>query len=84
MAWLKQKGLVQAEKRVDKETREGVIGAMVTQCRSKFALAEVNSETDFVARNDLVLNFTYSVMARAIEHENPLNIEKQPENKAAV
>jgi elongation factor Ts len=30
LAWLKKKGLGQADKRVDKETREGVIGAMVT------------------------------------------------------
>lgn len=66
MAWLKQKGLVQAEKRVDKETREGITGAMVTQCRTKCALVEVNSETDFVAKNELMLNFAYNVMARAI------------------
>ena len=38
MAWLKKKGLVQAQKRQDKQTREGVIGAMVTACRSKVAL----------------------------------------------
>lgn len=51
MAWLKQKGLMAAEKRVNKETREGVIGSMVTACRSKVALVEVNCETDFVAKN---------------------------------
>lgn len=51
LLWLKKKGLASAAKRSEKETREGVVGAMVTGCRSKVALVEVNCETDFVAKN---------------------------------
>ena len=38
LSWLKKKGMKSAEKRSDKDTREGVIGAMVSACRSKVAL----------------------------------------------
>lgn len=48
----------------------------MTTCRSKVALAEVNSETDFVAKNDLVVKFTNNLMARGIEAEYLLNYEK--------
>jgi len=40
---------------------------MVTTCRSKVALVEVNCETDFVAKNDLFVSFVNNLMSRAIE-----------------
>lgn len=79
LAWLKKKGLLQAEKRLNKETREGVIGAMVTSCRSKVALVEVNCETDFVAKNDLFISFVNNLMARAIEAEYVMDYDKGEE-----
>jgi len=36
-----------------KETREGVIGILINKDRSFGAIAEINCETDFVARNEL-------------------------------
>jgi elongation factor Ts len=51
LQWLRQKGLTSADKRADKETREGVIASFVTPCRTKAVMLEVNCETDFVAKN---------------------------------
>jgi elongation factor Ts len=49
--WLRKKGLSKAAKKAGRVAAEGLIGVAVTP--SKAILVEVNSETDFVARNDL-------------------------------
>ena len=48
--WLRKKGIVKAEKKSDRVAAQGLIG--VTAKGTHGALVEVNSETDFVARND--------------------------------
>ena len=49
--WLRKKGLSKAAKKAGRVAAEGLIGLKVAG--SKGVLVEVNSETDFVARNDL-------------------------------
>jgi elongation factor Ts len=48
---LRKKGLAKAAKKAGRVAAEGLIGAAVTA--TKGVVVEVNSETDFVARNDL-------------------------------
>ncbi len=48
--WLRAKGLSKAAKKADRVAAEGLVGVAVEG--NKAALVEVNSETDFVARND--------------------------------
>jgi elongation factor Ts len=48
---LRKKGLVKAAKKAGRVAAEGLIGAAVSA--TKGVVVEVNSETDFVARNDL-------------------------------
>ena len=49
--WLRKKGLSKAAKKADRVAAEGLIGVSVKG--TKGVVVEVNSETDFVARNDL-------------------------------
>jgi elongation factor Ts len=49
--WLRKKGLSKAAKKADRVAAEGLIGSALNA--NKGVLVEVNSETDFVARNDL-------------------------------
>jgi elongation factor Ts len=49
--WLRKKGLSKAAKKAGRVAAEGLIGAALSA--NKGVLVEVNSETDFVARNDL-------------------------------
>ena len=49
--WLRKKGLSKAAKKADRVAAEGLIGVAVNG--AKGVVVEVNSETDFVARNDL-------------------------------
>ena len=49
--WLRKKGLAKAAKKAGRVAAEGLIGVALNA--NKGVLVEVNSETDFVARNDL-------------------------------
>jgi len=49
--WLRKKGLSKAAKKAGRVAAEGLIGTALNA--TKGVLVEVNSETDFVARNDL-------------------------------
>ena len=49
--WLRKKGLAKAAKKAGRVAAEGLIG--VALAANKGIVVEVNSETDFVARNDL-------------------------------
>src|SRR6202047_5245413 len=49
--WLRKKGLAKAAKKAGRVAAEGLIGVAVSA--TKGGVVEVNSETDFVARNDL-------------------------------
>ena len=48
--WLRKKGLSKAAKKAGRIAAEGLIGAMISG--NKGVVVEVNSETDFVARNE--------------------------------
>ena len=49
---LREKGLAIQVKRADKESKEGIISALASDDGKVFAMAEVNTETDFVAKTD--------------------------------
>jgi elongation factor Ts len=49
--WLRKKGLAKAAKKAGRVAAEGLIGIAIAP--NKGIVVEVNSETDFVARNDL-------------------------------
>jgi elongation factor Ts len=62
--WLRAKGLSKAAKKADRVTAEGLVAVAVNG--NKAAILEVNSETDFVARNNgfqkMVLEFVKSAV----------------------
>ncbi len=62
--WLRQKGLSQAAKKAGREAAEGLVGVAVSG--GVGAVVEVNSETDFVARNEDFQNFVRTVADLAV------------------
>ena len=50
--YLRKKGIAKAEKRADRAASEGQIVALVSDNAKTGAIVELNSETDFVARNE--------------------------------
>lgn len=63
---LRKKGQKVAAKRADREATEGLIQTAVNDDRTVGVLVEVNSETDFVARNDSFITFAGEVAALAL------------------
>ena len=63
---LKEKGLAAVEKRADRATNEGKIFIAVTADRSRAALVELSSETDFVARNPEFIELGGKVAEKAL------------------
>ena len=65
--YLREKGLAVAAKRVDTESKEGIIAAAVAADGKSMALAEVNCETDFVAKTDAYKEFCAKAAQVALE-----------------
>src|SRR5215212_3671023 len=64
--WLRAKGLAAAAKKAGRTAAEGLVGVTVEGTRG--AVVEVNSETDFVAKNELFQGFVRTVAGLALEH----------------
>ena len=62
--WLRKSGILKAAKKATRIAAEGLIGVAVGG--DSGALVEVNSETDFVARNDLFKDFVKSAAKIAL------------------
>ena len=62
--WLRKKGLAAAAKKAGRAAAEGLVALKVDGPRG--ALVEVNSETDFVARNETFQEFAGSVATLAV------------------
>ncbi|RDD62135.1 translation elongation factor Ts [Ferruginivarius sediminum] len=73
--WLRKKGLSQAQKKAGRTAAEGLIG--VKSEGKKGAIVEVNSETDFVARNETFQAFVENVTALAQDAGGDLDALKQ-------
>lgn len=76
---MRKKGLTKAEKRGDRETREGIISSYIHDGRLG-AIVEVNCETSFVAKTDEFKDLAHK-LAMQIASMNPLyiSLEDLPE-----
>jgi elongation factor Ts len=63
--WLRKKGLAAAAKKAGRVAAEGLVGVATEGKRG--AVVEVNSETDFVARNDAFQGFVAKVAEVALQ-----------------
>jgi elongation factor Ts len=63
--WLRTKGLAAAAKKAGRTAAEGLVGVAVEGNRG--AVVEVNSETDFVAKNDQFQEFVRTVAGLALK-----------------
>lgn len=63
--WLRTKGLATADKKSSRTAAEGLVGVAVAG--TKGVAVEVNSQTDFVAKNEIFQTFVREVTALALE-----------------
>jgi elongation factor Ts len=70
--WLRAKGLAAAAKKAGRQAAEGLVGVAVTG--TKGAVVEVNSETDFVAKNETFQEFVRNVATLALETSGDVEV----------
>jgi elongation factor Ts len=71
--WLRKKGLAKAAKKSGRVAAEGLVGVAVEA--NLGVVAEVNSETDFVARNDDFQSLVHGVVAVALDKAPNIDAE---------
>ena len=80
---MRKKGLTKAEKRGDRETREGIVDAYVHDGRIA-AIIELNCETSFVAKTDEFKDLAHKI-AMQVASMNPMYVTEAeiPEEQLA-
>lgn len=72
--YLRERGLAAAQKKATRIAAEGVVLPYYDSAAKKGVVVEVNSETDFVAKNEKFMNFVTGV-AKTIIATNPADVE---------
>jgi len=70
---LRKKGQKLSDKRADRDAKEGVVYALVSDDNSKGVIVRLSSETDFVAKNEDFINLAKSFAETAL-HNMPADL----------
>ena len=77
--WLREKGILKAQKKQDRETNEGVVSFYNNESNTDFTVCKIKCETDFVAKNDDFLDFA-KTLSKAIHENKDINYHGTDEN----
>ena len=72
--WLRKQGLSAVAKKSNRVAAEGLIGISINGVQG--AIIEINSETDFVARNELFQNFVKQCSSLVLTHKSDIEALK--------
>ncbi len=72
--WLREKGILKAQKKQDRETNEGIISFFNNSSNTEFTVCKIKCETDFVAKNKDFLDFA-ETLSGAIHNNKDINIQ---------
>ncbi len=81
VAILREKGLAKAAKKADRLASEGLAGLIINDSFTKASSIEVNSETDFVAKNDKFIALVDDTL-KLIQNDNIKDLDEL--NKATI
>ena len=81
---LRKKGIAKASKRMGRTAAEGLI--CISEKNGKIAMIEINSETDFVAKNNQFINFAEEISKLALNNLGNMEniLESKMKNKKNV
>ena len=71
---LRERGIAKAAKKSGRVAAEGMVEAYISEDGKIGAIVEVNSETDFVAKNDEFKTFVMNVAEQVVKN-NPATVE---------
>ena len=82
--WLREKGILKAQKKQDRETNEGVISLYNHEKSvNSFSLCKIKCETDFVAKNDDFLSFA-NQLTKAIHDTDNIKTQGNFEDISSI
>ena len=81
--WLREKGILKAQKKQDRETNEGVVCFFNKESNTDFTVCTIKCETDFVAKNDDFLAFAQS-LSKAIHEDKNLKDQGNDKDLSAL
>ena len=64
--FLRKKGIAKANKKMERVAADGLIS--ISEKRNEFSIVEINSETDFVAKNSEFINFVEEISELALSN----------------
>ncbi|MBQ6679700.1 MAG: elongation factor Ts [Lachnospiraceae bacterium] len=67
--YLREKGLAGAQKKAGRIAAEGIVKTAVSPCGKKAVIVEVNSETDFVAKNEKFQSYVAEVAEQLLNSD---------------
>ncbi|MBL4589128.1 MAG: elongation factor Ts [Alphaproteobacteria bacterium] len=73
--WLRTKGMAKAAKKAGRIAAEGLVAISTNDNGTTAAVVEINSETDFVARNDIFQTFVRTVAGSALAVSNDTELK---------
>jgi len=68
--WLRERGVAKSAKKADRIAAEGSIGLKISDDFKKASLVEINSETDFVAKNDGFKDLVSTTVTQVFETDS--------------
>lgn len=66
---LRQKGLIAASKKAEKTALEGIVTSKISNDKKTGVLIEINTQTDFVAKNDSFLDLTKTIVETTLNNK---------------
>ena len=82
--FLRKKGIAKANKKMERIAADGLIS--ICKKDNKFSMIEINSETDFVAKNSECINFVEEISKLALEKNGNMKeiLRSKMKNKKKV
>jgi elongation factor Ts len=80
---LRKKGIAKADKKADRQTKEGIVASYIHMAGRVGVLIEVNCETDFVAKNDNFREFVKDITLH-IAAANPRFLQREDVDAAFI
>ena len=82
--FLRKKGIAKASKRMGRTAAEGLVA--IYENKNQFSMIEINSETDFVAKNNEFINFVEEVSQVALTASGKIDniLKSKMKNKKSV
>ena len=82
--FLRKKGIAKASKKMQRTASEGLVS--IHESKNKFSIIEVNSETDFVAKNNDFIKFVEEISKLALLNSGKMNdiLNAEMENKKVL